>query len=230
MAGGSSSTAELEGRMAVGSAVVSWRLDRAASARACLIFAHGAGAPMGHLTMSALAAAFNSIGMDVLRFNFPFMEARQRRVDGKAIALDAIAAAVDRARATSAVDRLLIGGHSFGGRMASHAVLERDLGTVAGLVFGAFPLHPANKPSVKRAAHLAQIPLPLLFLSGTRDALASKDLLESVVDGLPDATLHWLDTADHGYKVLKRTRVRTDTVFEEIADVTDQFLSRVASI
>lgn len=230
MGGGSSSTADVHGRMAVDKGSVSWRLDRSASPRALLILAHGAGAPMIHPTMNALTGAFVAVGLDVFRFNFPFMEIGRRRTDAKPIALDAFAAAAEQARAVSAAETLLIGGHSFGGRMASHAVLERDLGAVRALLFCSFPLHPANKPSVQRAEHLPRITQPMLFLSGTRDALASRDLLESVVGGLPNATLDWLDTADHGYKVLKRARARTDTVFEEIAEATDQFVTRVASM
>lgn len=80
--------------------------------------------------------------------------------------------------------------------MASHAVLDQQLAP-AGLVFCSFPLHIAGKQSTKRAEHLTRIQLPMLFLSGTRDEMAEKELLEQVVAGLLPASLHWLDTADH---------------------------------
>jgi predicted alpha/beta-hydrolase family hydrolase len=111
--------------------------------------------------------------------------------------------------------------------MASHAVLEHDIGGVQCLVFCAFPLHNAGKPSRTRAAHLAEIALPMLFLSGTRDALAEPELLAATVDELGTrATLHWLDTADHSYKVLKRSRKSTTPIFDEMADRIVDFVAR----
>ncbi|HEY9182170.1 MAG TPA: alpha/beta family hydrolase, partial [Gammaproteobacteria bacterium] len=112
----------------------------------------------------------------------------------------------------------------FGGRMASHAVLDRDL-PAEGLVFCSFPLHMPRKPAIKRAAHLAAIARPMLFLSGTRDELAKRELLEPLVRSLPNAKLHWLETADHGYRVLKRTRTSTESVFDEMARVARAFMT-----
>jgi hypothetical protein len=123
---------------------------------------------------------------------------------------------------------LFLGGHSFGGRMASHAVLDQDIGDVRGLVFCSFPLHPAGKPATTRAGHLDAIELPMLFLSGTRDALADAELLDGVIARLGRrAELVRLDTADHGYKVQKRSRARNDSVFEELADAAASFVSRL---
>ena len=116
-----------------------------------------------------------------------------------------------------------IGGHSFGGRMATHAAVDRAV-PAAGLILCSFPLHMPGKPDTKRAQHLSAIRQPLLFLSGTRDDLAERKLLEPLVAALPNATLHWLDTADHGYRVLKRSRTRTDSVFNEMAEVARAFI------
>jgi predicted alpha/beta-hydrolase family hydrolase len=107
--------------------------------------------------------------------------------------------------------------------MASHAVLDRQLAP-AGLIFCSFPLHPPHKPSSARAAHLAAIARPMLFLSGTRDALADAALLTAVVASLPTAKLHWLATADHGYAVLKRSRTTAESVFDEMARVARAFM------
>jgi predicted alpha/beta-hydrolase family hydrolase len=107
--------------------------------------------------------------------------------------------------------------------MASHAVLDRQL-LPAGLIFCSFPLHAAGKPDTRRAEHLARLRLPMLFLSGTRDALASRALLEALVQRLPTATLHWLETADHGYRVLRRERADAEPVFTEIARVARAFV------
>lgn len=189
-----------------------------------LVLAHGAGAGMAHRNMQALADAFGRRRIATLRFEFPFMEAGRRHVDSKPVATRAIAEACTEASRRTALP-LWLGGHSFGGRMASHAVLEHELG-VRGLIFCAFPLHAAGKPGRERAGHLASIRLPMLFLSGTRDALAERGLLASVVAELSSAELHWLDTADHGYRIQKRARTTDESVFEEMARAAREFIDR----
>ncbi len=189
-----------------------------------LVLAHGAGAGFQHSSMVSIAEAFAKVGIVTLRFNFPFIERGAARVDAKPMAMHAIREAVVLARHTSEVLPLFLGGHSFGGRMASHAVVELGL-DVRGLVFCSFPLHPAKKPSVARAIHLPGIAVPMLFLSGTRDALADRQLLQQTVQGLPRAELHWLETADHSYKILKRTRSNPLDVFDEMAKVARRFMA-----
>jgi predicted alpha/beta-hydrolase family hydrolase len=189
---------------------------------AALVLAHGAGAGMRHQSMEAIATAFAERGMATLRFDFPYMAEGRKRVDPPEISTAAIAAAFGEARERTRLP-IWLGGHSFGGRMSSHAVLDRQL-PAAGLVFCSFPLHMPGKPDTKRAAHLSAIRLPMLFLSGTRDELAQPALLEALVASLPAAKLHWLETADHGYRVLKRSRTRTDSVFVEMADVARAFV------
>jgi predicted alpha/beta-hydrolase family hydrolase len=189
---------------------------------AALVLAHGAGAGMRHRQMQALADGFERHGVATLRFDFPFITAGKSRVDSPEVATatiaDACAAAAERTTLP-----IWLGGHSFGGRMASHAVAS-GLVAPAGLVFCSFPLHMPGKPATTRAAHLASISRPMLFLSGTRDALAERALLEGVVGTLPSAQLHWLDTADHGYKVLKRARASAEDVFDEIGRVAREFV------
>lgn len=205
--------------------LVSFSYSEPADSRAILVFGHGAGANMDHANMVGMSDAFTNAGVVVLRFNFPFMEEGRRRVDSKPVSIATIDAATRLARAHYPELPLLLGGHSFGGRMASHAILQQDLNEVAALVFGSFPLHPAGKSSTERAAHLTEIACPMLFLSGTRDALAKRELLTAVVEDLGRrARLHWLDTADHGYKVLKRTRQSQQSVFEEMGDALVGFL------
>ena len=204
---------------------VSARIDKVRDPIASMVFAHGAGASMYHGTLEEIARKCNESRISVLRFNFPYMEARKNRTDSQPIATLAIKAAVELARKNLSGPYFL-GGHSFGGRMASHAVVDHDL-DVAGLVFCSFPLHTPNKPGVARAEHMDAIKVPMLFLSGTRDGMAQQDLLESVVTRL-NANLHWLDTADHGYKVLKRTRQRTDDVFTEMVGHITAFVTETA--
>ncbi len=189
--------------------------------RATLVLGHGAGAGMEHANMAGIAEAFAGAGLATFRFNFPYREDGRNRVDSKDVSTATIAAALG-----AAGDRLdgpyLLGGHSFGGRMASHAVVDHAL-DVAGLVFCSFPLHNPRKPSLARAEHMDAIGCPMLFLSGSRDGMASADLMTELASRL-GATLHWLETADHGYKVLKRTRTRTDDVFTEMAGHVDAWL------
>lgn len=182
--------------------------------RATLTFGHGAGAGMRHTSLEAVAQAFASVGVATLRFNFPYMEDGRSRVDAQAVSTATVVAALACAQRHSEGPHL-VGGHSFGGRMASHAVRDHEL-AVAGLVFCSFPLHMPRKPATKRAEHLDGIRAPMLFLSGSRDGMADAPLLEDVAVRV-GATLHRLETADHGYKVLKRTRKRTDDVFQEMA-------------
>ncbi len=193
------------------------------SHRATLVFGHGAGADMRHRSMEAIAEAFAGIGLATLRYNFPFKEQGRSRVDSQAISTATIAAALVCAR-ENAEGPYLLGGHSFGGRMASHGVVDRGLDP-AGLIFCSFPLHTAGKPATKRADHLDGIRAPTLFLSGTRDGMAEKALLNDVAARI-GATVRWLDTADHGYKVLKRTRQRTDDVFAEMASYAGEWLTK----
>ena len=193
-----------------------------ADAVAALVLAHGAGAGMRHASMQGIADAFERRGVATLRFDFPYMAAGRSRVDPPAVATQAIAEAYAAAAERTQLP-LWLGGHSFGGRMASHAVLDRAL-PAAGLILCSFPLHMPGKPDTKRAQHLSSIREPMLFLSGTRDDLAAAKLLEPLVASLPTATLHWLETADHGYRVLKRTRTRADSVFDEMAEVARAFV------
>lgn len=172
--------------------------------------------------MEAIAQAFAEQKVASMRFNFPFMQSGQRRVDRPDVAMAAIAAAYEYAEQEWS-GPLFAGGHSFGGRMTSLAVAEGLL-SPAGLIFCSFPLHPPGKPSLKRARHLPLIGAPMLFLSGTRDDLADQSLLSGVISGLYDAQLHWLETGNHAYVVLKRTRTNPIDVFTEMGRVVRTFI------
>lgn len=200
-------------------ATVSALLLRPGNARACFVFAHGAGAGMSHPSMEVIATGLCDRGIATLRYQFPYMEKGSKRPDAPAVAHAAVRAAVaEAARCCSALP-LIAGGKSFGGRMTSQAQALAPLPDVRGLAFLGFPLHPAGKPSVARAAHLSNITIPMLFLQGTRDALAEPGLLEPVVKGLGGiASLHAVQEADHSFYVLARSGRTNLEVINEVLD------------
>ncbi|GAB4100214.1 alpha/beta hydrolase family protein [Sinomonas halotolerans] len=181
-----------------------WTLQ--AGAETALVVAHGAGAGMDHPFMVGFCDALAGLGVATLRFNFAYMEAGRKLPDRAPRAIPVWAAAFAEARRRAAGLPLWAGGKSFGGRMASMAVAEGAMAPT-GLVFLGYPLHPAGKPEKVRDEHLYGLTLPMLFLQGTRDTLATPELLEGVVSRLPTAALEWQEGADHSFAVkgLKRT-------------------------
>lgn len=205
---------------------VSARLIRPDGAQAGYVLAHGAGAGMEHPFMEAVATALAERGVATLRYQFPYMEAGKRRPDRAPLAQATVRAAVDAARAALPGLRLFAGGKSFGGRMTSQAAAESPLPGVAGLVFLGFPLHPAGKPGTDRAAHLAGVSVPMLFVQGTRDALADLALLRPVLQDLGDrAALHVVDGGDHSFHVLRRSGRTEQEVMAGIADAVAGFVA-----
>ncbi len=193
-----------------------------------LVLGHGAGTNMRHRTMESIARAMANAGIATFRYNFPYSEAGGGR-NSNAVCMNTVRAAANAAQESSPDLTLIAGGHSFSRRMTSMASAESPLEYVAGLAFFAFPLHPAGKPAIERAEHLARVTVPMLFLSGTRDALAELDLLEPTVELIREAaTLHLLNTADHGVKILKRTRATDEDVFDEMARVLTHWVATLA--
>lgn len=205
---------------------VSLLLARPVNARAMLVLGHGAGSTLSHPLVDALSNALNAWDVATVRFNYPYSE-KGRGMDSEPVRLATVRAAVARASQMRGQLPLFAGGHSMSGRMTSMAQAKAPLDGVMGVIAFAFPLH-SGPPSLKRAAHLASVKLPMLFLSGTRDAMAEPKLLEGVVSGLQAATLHWLDTADHGFKPLAR-RARVEPVIEEAARVAAGWMAAVAA-
>src|SRR5437868_170514 len=185
---------------------VSGLLQTPPGARACYVLAHGAGAGMTHPFMAAVAQGLNERGIATLRYQFPYMEQGGKRPDPPPLAHATVRAAVTAAASHVPTLPLIAGGRSFGGRMTSQAQAKSPLPGVRGLAFLAFPLHPADRPASDRAAHLFEVTIPMLFLQGTRDALADLQLIEKLVSQLGErATLKLLQDADHSYHVPART-------------------------
>lgn len=167
---------------------------------AILVFAHGAGTNMHHKFMKELAAALALHQIATLRYNFLYTELKKKRPDFPAVAHKAVAAAIAKAHELFPKLPLYAGGKSFGGRMTSQYMSAQDLPYVRGLVFVGFPLHPAGYPGIERAEHLNTVKQPLLFLQGSRDALAEWSLIEKVCEKLSTATLIRFENADHSFK------------------------------
>ena len=171
---------------------------------ACLFtLAHGAGAGMDHSFMETLADGLSEVGIATLRFNFPFAEQKKRRPDSPAVAHATIEAALNRAVELNPKLPLFASGKSFGGRMTSQYLAANPDSPVKGIVFYGFPLHPAGNPSTERADHLKAVKIPMLFLQGTKDTLATWELIQSVTKSLRKATLIKLEGADHSFKAGK---------------------------
>jgi predicted alpha/beta-hydrolase family hydrolase len=197
-------------------------------AKACYVLAHGAGAGMTHPFMSALAHGLAERQCATLRYQFPFVENGSRRPDSPPLAHATVGAAVGEAGRRLPTVPLIAGGKSFGGRMTSQAEAKASLPNVVGLAFIGFPLRPPGKPSVERASHLSAVSIPMLFLQGTRDALANVLLVEATVAGLGGlATLRVIDGADHSFQVLARSG-RTDG--QAMSEMLDTFAAWVDAI
>ncbi|MBX9843940.1 MAG: dienelactone hydrolase family protein [Xanthobacteraceae bacterium] len=189
---------------------VSGLLTTPAEPQACYVFAHGAGAGMTHPFMEQVAQGLAERGVATLRYQFAYMEHGSKRPDPPKLAHAAVRAAVAHGAELVPGVPMLAGGKSFGGRMTSQAQALAPMANVRGLAFFGFPLHPAGKPSDERGQHLFDVTIPMLFLQGTRDALAEQDLLEPLVRKLGDrATLELLPDADHSFHVPARSG-RTD--------------------
>jgi uncharacterized protein len=206
---------------------VSALLVRPENASHLLVLGHGASTNMRHATLQSIAERLAEVNIATFRYNFPYSENGKGR-DGQAVCTETIRSAIAAAHRAAPDLPLLAGGHSFSGRMTSTAASESPLDGVIGLVFFSFPLHLAGKPETKRATHLEAVTIPMLFLSGSRDELAEMDLLKPVCKRLGKlVTLHILDTADHGYKVLKKSRTSTEDVFVEMARIVNQWAARL---
>ena len=207
---------------------VSGLLLRPADARLLYVLAHGAGAGMRHPFLESLAQRLADRSVATLRYQFPYMERRASRPDPPAVAAATVRAAVAEAARVAPGLPLVAGGKSFGGRMTSTAQAEDPLSGVRGLVFLGFPLHPPGRPGDKRAEHLAQVRIPMLFLQGDRDEFADLNLLKPVVKRLgAGATLYLVEGGDHSFHVLKRSGRTDSDVMSELVDAIGKWTAGI---
>jgi predicted alpha/beta-hydrolase family hydrolase len=206
---------------------VSGILIRPEGAKYLYVVGHGAGAGMRHTFMQEICVRLGEKEIATFRYQFPYMDQGRKRPDHHSVLTKTVSAAVVAAFALAPDLPMVAGGKSMGGRMASRAAALRELPNVKGLVFLGFPLHPAGKPSIERAAHLQDVRPPMLFIQGTRDKLAEPPLLSGVTDELRNSTVCWIEGADHSFKVLKRSGRTAADVMDEIAEKVASWLPQI---
>jgi hypothetical protein len=204
-------------------AEVSARLHEAVPpGRWLFVYAPGAGSDVDDPFGAFVAARLPDQGVDVLRFQFPYQEARKGRPDSDAVLEQAWRAALETAAALAAGRRVAAGGRSMGGRVASQVVAAGA--AAAALALFAYPLHPPGRPERRRDAHLGAVTVPTLFCSGTRDAFASPEELRTAAAKVPRAVVHLIDGADHGFAVLRSSGLTQEDVWSEACNALVQFL------
>jgi uncharacterized protein len=201
-------------------------------ARCLLVMAHGAAAGMEHPFMSAMAGCLAREGLATLRYHFPYMEEGKKAIDRPPLLVETVRSAVAAAAEYGGGLPLLAGGKSLGGRMTSTAASQGALPGVRGLVFFGFPLHAPGKPPGERADHLFKVRLPMLFLQGTRDALADLSLMGPLCERLQGdrpVTLRIIEGADHGFQVPKKSGRTQEEVWGEMGKAVSEWASALHS-
>jgi len=184
---------------------------------------------MAHPFLAQIAAQLAALKVATLRFQFPYMQRGSRRPDRPQTAHATIRAAIAMAARRCPKLPLFAGGKSFGGRMTSQAIALRPDPDVRGVIFIGFPLHPAKQPATTRATHLADVAVPMLFVHGTRDALADGRRLKAVVRRLGRrATLVAIREADHGFHVPVSSGRSDNDVVGEIAKAIARWIDRAS--
>ena len=197
----------------------------AASRRATFVFAHGAGGHMEDRGMLALSRELCARGLDVVRFNFVYRAKGSKAPDRMPQLQQCMRAVIERTRAELNPTKLIIGGRSMGGRTAT--MLAAEGFDCDGLLLFAYPLHPAGKPEKLRDAHLPRISSPVLCFNGTRDTLCTRELMDEALKRVRAPwTMHWIEGADHSFRVLKSSGRSDAEVNREIGEVTDAWLCR----
>jgi predicted alpha/beta-hydrolase family hydrolase len=178
--------------------------------------------------MVRAAEVLRAAGLDLVRFNFLYTEMGSRRPDSMRALRACMSAVVSHVRSELGPRRLIMGGRSMGGRVASMMAAERHDACDA-LLLLSYPLHPAGQPDRLRDAHLSGITQPVLCINGTRDALCRRDLMERALQTVRAPwQMHWLAGADHSFHVLKSSGRTDDDVFAEVGDVARGWLRQLA--
>jgi hypothetical protein len=209
---------------------VSGLLLKPSNANSLLVLAHGAGAGMRHRFMEDVAAKLAARGIATLRYQFPYMEKRTKRPDSEAVLTDTVRAAIGAAKKQAGNLPIFAGGKSLGGRMTSIAAAKEPLDGVLGLIYFGFPLHAAGRPGIERGQHLAHVQIPMLFLQGSRDALAELKLLKSLCAKLGKRSeLFIVEGGDHSFHMLKSSKKSDEQVLDEVVSKAALWIGAVIS-
>ena len=216
-------------RVAVGDDTTSAIHETAdAKGRGVFICAHGAGGNMNDRATAATAKAMRDIGLGVVRFNFLYKEKGRSGPDPMPRLMACYTAVAEHARRELKPHVLIIGGRSMGGRTAS--MLAAEGFDAAGLLLLAYPLHPPGQHEKLRVEHLPSITMPVLCFNGTRDAFCDPTLMKNALKKVKTPwTMHWIEEADHGFKIPKRTGRTEGDVMKEIQDVSAEWLTNIES-
>ncbi|UII26098.1 dienelactone hydrolase family protein [Fulvivirga maritima] len=209
----------------IGSVSAEWLYAKDAVAQ--MVLGHGAGAGMYHPFMKLLAVKLQENGISTLRYQFPYMEAGKKMPDRPKKATKTIEQIIKAVHQDFPDTPLFAAGKSFGGRMTSQLLSEWQPDYIKGLVFYGFPLHAPGKPSIDRAEHLKAVEQPMLFLQGTRDKLATPELLDQVTSGLTLSTVKYFEGADHSFAYLKKSNVNVDESIEMLATATREWIDNI---
>ena len=198
-------------------------LPNPGESKTCLIIAHGAGGPMYSPFITYFHKGLAEKGYLTVKFNFPYMEARRKIPDKREILETSYRQVIDEVKASKYhPERIFVGGKSMGGRIASQVVASGV--DVEGLFFLGYPLHRPGQPEMLRDEHLYRIEKPMLFLSGTKDQFAKRELLEGVVSKLGNrAEIHWIEGGDHSFNRRQGKDVLVKT-YEEALETLDTWL------
>jgi hypothetical protein len=194
--------------------------------RKALVLAHGAGGDVDETTLERICAGAVASGVDAVRLRFPY-KVKGRKAPDRAPKLEAaFRAAVRWVKDELGTSKVVVGGRSMGGRIASLLAVTGE--PVEGLMFIAYPLHPAGQEDKLRDTHLYVLQRPMLFVQGDRDTLCRMKLMQPVIDRLaPRATLHVIEGGDHSFKVLKRSGRTTDEAQAEVVQAALDWLGDV---
>lgn len=208
---------------------ITYEISESADAIATLIIAHGAGAGMHHPFMVSLADTLSEVGINAIRFNFPYME-KGRKAPGSP--KDAIAAWEHMITEASNVLPglpIFMSGKSYGGRMGSHLLAEQSDTNAAGIIYFGFPLHAPGRDSKDRAAHLPEIKQSQLFIQGTKDKLANFEMITEVTNELPKAELVEIAHGDHSFNTPKSTGITKEEMIKHLAQISADWIDKELS-
>ncbi len=195
--------------------------------RGLIILSHGAGAGMHHPFMVNLANEISAKDFHSARFNFPYMEEGRKSPGSPKKNIETWDLVINHIHSLHPDLPIFLSGKSYGGRMASHLIAEKEFDYVKGIIYFGFPLHAPGKDSKDRANHLGDISVPQLFLQGTKDKLANIVLMREVLTDLKKGKLVEIEDADHSFNVPKKLGISKEEMINQLANRATDFMKKL---